>query len=73
MSSSGQGFAPNNTGGYIINVKGDTRKGNRQLKKALKQATRNSMGPGIQMNIKTSQKQGPYSDNDIENILSNFF
>ena len=73
MFSSGQGFAPNNTGGYIINVKGDTRKGNRQLKKALKQATRNSMGPGIQMNIKTSQKQGPYSDNDIENILSNFF
>ena len=73
MFSSGQGFAPNNTGGYIINVKGDTRKGNRQLKKALKQATRNSMGPGIQMSIKTSQKQGPYSDNDIENILSNFF
>ena len=73
MFSSSQGFAPNNTGGYIINIKGDTRKGNRQLKKALKQATRNSMGGGIQMSIKTSQKQGPYSDNDIENILNNFF
>ena len=73
MFSSGQGFAPNNTGGYIINIKGDTPKGNRQLKKALKQATRNSMGSGIQMNIKTSQQRGPYSDNDIENILNNFF
>jgi hypothetical protein len=74
MFSSGQGFAPNNTGGYIINIKGDTRKGNRQLKKALKQATRNAVGPGgVRMEVKTSQQKGPYSDNDIENILNNFF
>jgi hypothetical protein len=74
MFSSGQGFAPNNTGGYIINIKGDTRKGNRQLKKALKQATRNAVGPtGVTMNIRTSQSQGAYSDKDIENILNNYF
>lgn len=74
MFSSGASFAPNNTGGYIINIKGDTRKGNRQLKKALKQATRNAVGPsGIQMEVKTSQKPGAYSDRDIENILSNYF
>jgi hypothetical protein len=74
MFSSGASFAPNNTGGYIINIKGDTRKGNRQLKKALKQATRNAVGPsGIQMEVKTSQKSGTYSDRDIENILSNYF
>ena len=74
MFSSGQGFAPNNTGGYIINIKGDTRKGNRQLKKALKQATRQSIGPGsINMSIKTSQTSGGYSDRDIENMLSNYF
>ena len=74
MFSSGQGFAPNNTGGYIINIKGDTRKGNRQLKKALKQATRNSVGSaGVQMNIKTSNSGGMYSDRDIENILNNYF
>jgi hypothetical protein len=74
MFSSGQGFAPNNTGGYIINIKGDTRKGNRQLKKALKQATRNSIGSaGVQMNIKTSNSGGMYSDRDIENILNNYF
>jgi hypothetical protein len=74
MFSSGQGFAPNNTGGYIINIKGDTKKGNRQLKKALKQATRNAVGPtGVTMNIRTSQSQGTYSDKDIENILNNYF
>ena len=72
--SSGQGFAPNNTGGYIINIKGDTRKGNRQLKKALKQATRNAVGPGsINMNVKTSQSNSPYSDREIEEILNNYF
>ena len=74
MFSSGQGFAPNNTGGYIINIKGNTRKGNRQLKKALKQATRNSIGPGsINMDVKVNQSKGMYSDQDIENILNNYF
>lgn len=72
--SSGQGFAPNNTGGYIINIKGDTRKGNRQLKKALRQATKNAIGPtGVTMNIRTSKTSGAYSDRDIENILNNYF
>jgi hypothetical protein len=67
-------FAPNNTGGYIINIKGDTRKGNRQLKRALKQAANSSVGGGVNINmsLKTS-KEGGYSDKDIENILSNYF
>ena len=74
MFSSGQGFAPNNTGGYIINIKGDTRKGNRQLKKALRQATKNATGSGnINMSVKTTQSSGVYSDRDIENILNNYF
>jgi hypothetical protein len=74
MFSSGQGFASNNTGGYIINIKGDTRKGNRQLKKALQQATRNAIGPGsINMSVKLNQSSGAYSDQDIENILNNYF
>jgi hypothetical protein len=74
MFSSGASFANNNTGGYIINIKGDTKHGNRQLKKALKQATRNAVGPtGVTMNIRTSRDQGAYSDRDIENILNNYF
>ena len=70
----GQKMIPNNTSGYIINIKGDTKKGNRQLKKALKQATARTTGStGITMNVKTSQTSGAYSDNDIENILNNYF
>jgi hypothetical protein len=67
-------MTPNNTGGYIINIKGDTRKGNRQLKRALKQAASASVGGGvnINMNLKTSE-EGGYTNKDIENILSNYF
>jgi hypothetical protein len=67
-------MAPNNTGGYIINIKGDTRKGNRQLKKALKQAANSSVGGAVNINmsLRTSQ-EGGYSNQDIENILSNYF
>ena len=67
-------MAPNNTGGYIINIKGDTSKGNRQLKKALKQAASASVGGGVNINmsLKTSKESG-YTDKDIENILSNYF
>ena len=67
-------MAPNNTGGYIINIKGDTKKGNRQLKKALKQAANSSVGGAVNINmsLKTSQEAG-YSNKDIENILSDYF
>ena len=67
-------MAPNNTGGYIINIKGDTKKGNRQLKRALKQAANSSVGGAVNINmsLKTSQ-EGGYSNQDIENILSNYF
>jgi hypothetical protein len=74
MFGSGGTFANNNTGGYIINIKADTKKGNRQLKKALKQATQNAVGPtGIRMDIRTTQSGGNYTDQDIENILNNYF
>ena len=67
-------MVPNNTGGYIINIKGDTNKGNRQLKKALKQVTASSMGGAVNINmsLRTSQAGG-YSDKDIENILNDYF
>ena len=67
-------MAPNNTGGYIINIKGDTSKGNRQLKRAMKMAANNSVGGAVNINmsLKTS-REGGYTDKDIENILSNYF
>lgn len=70
----GQKMIPNNSSGYIINIKGDTRKGNRQLKKAIKQATSRSVGnSGIMMELKTTQSRSAYTDEDIENILNNYF
>ena len=67
-------MVPNNTGGYIINIKGDTNKGNRQLKRALKQAAGSSVGGAVNINmsLRTSQAGG-YSDKDIENILNDYF
>jgi hypothetical protein len=67
-------MVPNNTGGYIINIKGDTSKGNRQLKKALKQAANSSVGGAVNINmsLRTSQAGG-YTDKDIENILNDYF
>jgi hypothetical protein len=67
-------MVPNHNGGYIININGDTRKGNRQLKRALKQVANNSVGGGVNvnMNIRTS-KSGGYSDRDIENVLNDYF
>lgn len=67
-------MTPNNTGGYIININGDTKKGNRQLKKALKQVANSSVGGGVNvnMNIKTS-RSGGYNDKDIENVLNDYF
>ena len=67
-------IAPNNTGGYIININGNTRKGNRQLKRALKHAANASVGGGVNvnMNIRSSNSAG-YSDKDIENVLNEYF
>jgi hypothetical protein len=66
-------MAPNNTGGYIINIKGDTKEGNRQLKRAMKQAAKQSTGGGVNINmsLRTSQPGG-YDDRDIENILNEY-
>lgn len=71
--STNPGMAPNNTGGYIINIKGDTKEGNRQLKKAMKQAAKASTGGSVNINmsLRTSQSGG-YSDKDIENILNEY-
>ena len=66
-------MAPNNTGGYIINIKGDTKEGNRQLKRAMKEAAKQSTGGGVNINmsLRTSQPGG-YDDRDIENILNEY-
>jgi hypothetical protein len=65
---------PNNTGGYIINIKGDTSKGNRQLKRAMRQAAKSSTGGNVNINMSLrTSKAGGYDDKDIENILNDYF
>ena len=60
--------------GYIINIKADTNKGARHLKKTLKDVAKASNSNGnvtINMNYKTTSGGG-YSNKDIENIINNF-
>ena len=60
--------------GYVINIKADTNKGARHLKRTLKDVAKASSNNGnvtINMNYKTTSGGG-YSNNDIENIINNF-
>ncbi|MCI6458894.1 MAG: hypothetical protein MSA56_14620, partial [Clostridium sp.] len=60
--------------GYIINIKADTNKGARHLKKTLKdvaKASNSNNNVTINMNYKTTSGGG-YSNKDIENIINNF-
>ena len=57
-----------------INIKADTNKGARHLKRTLKDVAKASSNNGnvtINMNYKTTSGGG-YSNNDIENIINNF-
>ena len=59
--------------GYVINIKADTNKGARHLKRSLKEvakATQNS-NVSINMNYRTTNGGG-YSNKDIENVINNF-
>ena len=60
--------------GYIINIKADTDKGARHLKRTLKDVAKASSSNGdvtINMNYKNTSGGG-YSNKDIENIINNF-
>ena len=60
--------------GYIINIKADTNKGARHLKRTLKDVAKASSSNGnvtINMNYKNTSGGG-YSNKDIENIINNF-
>ena len=59
--------------GYVINIKADTNKGARHLKRSLKDLKQisNNGNVNINMNYRTT-KGGGYSNKDIENIINNF-
>lgn len=59
--------------GYIINIKADTRRGQRYAKKAMKQAVTASTGGAVNINMNfKSNNSGGYSDKDIEDLLNNY-
>ena len=59
--------------GYIVNIKADTRRGQKYAKKAMKQAVASSTGGAVNINMNfKSNNSGGYSDKDIEDILKNY-
>ena len=63
----------NSQRGYVLNIKADTDKGQRHMKRALKEAVRSSAGGAVSINMNfKSNNSGGYSDRDIENIISNY-
>ena len=63
----------NSQKGYVLNIKADTDKGQRHMKKALKEAVRSSAGGAVSINMNfKSNNSGGYSDRDIENLISNY-
>lgn len=74
MLDDGEGDTGMRQQGYIINIKADTNKGARHLKKTLKdvaKASSNNSDVTINMNYRTTSGGG-YSNKDIENIINNF-
>lgn len=60
--------------GYVINVKADTNRGERHMKRAMKEAVRATSASGnisVNMNYRTT-RSGGYSNKDIEDIINNY-
>lgn len=63
----------NSQNGYIINIKADTNKGDRHMKRALKEAVKATAGNAVSINMNfKSNNNGGYSDKDIENLISKY-
>ena len=59
--------------GYIINIKADSRRGQRYTKKAMKQAVEASVGGSVNINMNfKSNNSGGFSDKDIQDIINNY-
>ena len=59
--------------GYVINIKADTDKGAKHLKRSLKDLKKVSQGGNVNINMNyRTTKGGGYSNKDIENIINNF-
>lgn len=63
----------NSQNGYILNIKADTNKGQRHMKRALKQAVKATAGGAVNINMNfKSNNSGGYSDQDIEKLINSY-
>ena len=59
--------------GYVINIKADSKRGQRYTKKAMKQAVEASVGGSVNINMNfKSNNSGGFTDKDIEDIMQNY-
>ena len=68
------GFVTGNSQqGYIININANTKKGERHMKRAMKEAVSASVGGAVSINMNfKSNSSGGWSDKDIEKIINNY-
>ena len=68
------GFVTGNSQqGYVININANTKKGERHMKRAMKEAVAASVGGAVNINMNfKSNNTGGWSDKDIEKIINNY-
>lgn len=60
----------NNNGGYIINVRADTKQGKKQLERTMKKITKKGFG-NVNVNMSIRDKSKPMSNQDVQNWITN--
>ena len=64
--------APQNSG-YIINVRANSKKGERHLKRAMREAVNATVGGGVNINMNIRRNNtGGYSNSDIQDVINNY-
>ena len=58
-----------NNGGYIINVRADTKKGKKQLERTMKKVAKQGFG-NVSVNMSVRDKNKPKSNQDIQNWIA---
>lgn len=70
MDASASGVSGQSNSGYIINIKADTKKGQRHIKRAMNDAITSSAGGAVSVNMNIKNKGNKaFSDRDIERWL----
>ena len=73
MDKQGGYVTGNSQQGYIINIKADTKKGRKYMKKMMAQAAEASVGGAVSVNMNLRDvSQNGITDRDIENYMNRY-